>query len=341
MMLRKLFSLGLLLPLVVACAAGPAGDANADTGVPDWVLNTPDDPRYVHGVGSAPLRGDPAEARRAAADRARSDLISNMRVTVAGETTAWVERVREGATGPVTRGFAQEVRASVPETTLDEIEIVEAVPDGAEETLYVLARLDRPAATMRLGNQLRDIREQLDLFREREIPTGDRIRAVRALKPAAELIGRADSIEQQLSMVSTTGLPNRPVADDYADVLERLWEALNSLRLDIDDSGMESRLRSGLREGLIREGLRVGGDGSPDLIIGGELRLRNVQRGQDHFAFAEGEVVIREPDGRVIGQFRQELREASSDPGLAQDRVIGNLADSLGQSLGERLFQFL
>jgi len=336
---RFLHGLLLALPLaVVACGTTPEA---GHSGVPDWVLSTPEDLRYAYGVGSAPARGDQAHARRVATDRARSDLIQNLRVTVSGTTRSWVERVREDGAGPVTRGFAEEVQTRVPDTTLDELEVAEIVLDESDNTLYVLVRLDRPSATMRLSNELGRLRDRLDAFDNGQQSAQDRLAALRQLKPALALFAEAEALESQLSLVSRQPAVAAPVAESHAHILDQLRQALDALRIRIDDSEMSERVVSGLRAGLLEQGLRVGGDQEADLIIGGSLSVRTVARDRDHFAFAEGRVEVKDADGRLLGQFNHQLREGSTDPGLAEDRVLARLGESLGRALGENLLGFL
>lgn len=329
-----------LLALLIGCAGTPAEPD--ESGVPDWVLSTPEDPRYAYGVGSAPLlRGDRAEARRQATDSARSDLIQNLRVTVSGETRAWIERVRGEEGGPVSRGFVQEVHTRVPPTTLDEMEVAEAVLVPDDNTVYVLVRLDRPMATLRLTSDLNGIRNRLETFRDGGAPGEERIDTIRRLRPALDLIAEASQLEDQLRLVSTQPLSRARVVDSHAFVINELREALDSLRLQIDGSDMSERILSGLQGGLLSAGLRVGGSEPPDLIIGGDVSLRTVERAPDYFAFAEGRVVIYAPDGRLLGQFEHSAREGSSDPGLAEDRVLSRLGQTLGRALGEQLISIL
>lgn len=328
-----------LLALLIACAGTPT---EPETGaVPDWVLSTPEDPRYAYGVGSAPLRGDRAEARRQATDRARSDLIQNLRVTVSGETRTWIERVRDDEGGPVTRGFVDEVRTRIPPTTLDEMEVAEAVLVPDENSVYVMVRLDRPMATLRLTADLNGIRNRLEGFQGGAGPDEDRIATIRRLRPALALLAEASQLEDQLRLVSTQPLARAPVAESHAFIIRDLREALDSLHLQIDGSGMSERILSGLRGGLLAQGLRVGGNEPPDLIIGGDISLRTVERAPDHFAFAEGRVVIYSADGRLLGQFEHRAREGSTDPGLAEDRVLSRLGQTLGRALGEQLISIL
>ena len=339
-MKRSRFHPLLLLPLLTALLACAATPEESGPTVPDWVLATPHDMRYAYGVGSAPLRGDRAEARRVATERARSDLIQSLRVEVSGETRSWIERVRQEDDGPVTRGFFQEVRTRIPPTTLDEMSVADIAIDPNQDTLYALVRLDRPMATLRLSGELNQLRNRLDDYR-REAAGEGRLDTIRRLRPALELIARGGEIEDQLRLVSTQPLGRPPLADSHADILRRLSAALDSLHIELDGSGMSERVLGGLRRGLLEQGLRVGGTGEPDLAIGGSLDLRLVQRGPDHFAFAEGRVEVRNAEGRLLGQFEHRVREGSTDPGLAQDRVLARLGQSLGQALGEQLIHFL
>ncbi|MCP1727963.1 hypothetical protein J2T60_001963 [Natronospira proteinivora] len=339
MRLRPLLSLMLLGLAVSACATGP--EESAPGGVPDWVLETPEDLRYAYGVGSSPVRDDQAHARRIATDRARSDLIQGLRVTVSGGTVSWIERVREDGAGPVTRGFAEQVRTRVPDTTLDEMEMAEAVVDEASEVLYVLVRLDRSAATLRLSNQLNRVRDRLEELAGQVPNGGDRLALVRHYLPALEQFAQAEQLEEQLSLIARQAAMRDPVSQSHAHVLDQARDALDALRIQVDDEAFDSRIAHALKSGLLEQGLRVGGDQTPDLVIGGDIRIRTVSRDPDYFAFAEGDVVVRDAEGRALGQFRHRSREGSTDAGLAEDRVLSRMGDALGRDLGRHLIEFL
>jgi len=339
-MIRMTLLTLLLAGGLVACATSP--DEDQMSGLPDWVLNTPDDMRYAYGVGSSPVRGDQANARRIAADRARSDLIQGLRVTVSGETRTWIERVREDGAGPVTRGFAEEVRTRLPETTLDEMEIHDVVVDESSQVLYALARLDRSAATMRLSNELNRIRQRLDKVHDSAPASGEtgRLDRIRHYQPALEDFARAERLEDQLRLVSRQPITADPIASSHSHVLDASREALDALRIRIDDENTDERIASAIRSGLLDRGLRVGGDDTADLVVSAELTLRTVSREPDYFAFAEGNVVVSDADGRAMGQFRHRSREGSTDPGLAEDRVLEALGEQLGRTLGKHLMEF-
>lgn len=323
---------------LVACAAPPTEPA---TGAPDWVLSTPDDFRYAYGVGSAPVRGDQAAARRLAVDRARSDLVQNLRVTVSGRSHSWVERVRGDGAGAVTRGFVEEVRTRVPDTTLEELEVAEVVLDESDQTLYALVRLDRAGATLRLRSELNRIHDRLDDFRNGPDLERDRLAALRHLKPALELFARAEQLEDQLRLVSRQPVIIESVAVSHAFIIEQLRAAMDGLRIRVDGSEMSPRVVAGLKAGLLEQGLRVGSEQSPDLVVGGALSLRTVDRDPDHFAIAEGRVEVRDAKGRLLGLFRHQSRESSTEPGLAEDRALARLGEALGRQLGKHLFDFL
>ncbi|MFB6261851.1 MAG: hypothetical protein ABEJ96_05390, partial [Thiohalorhabdaceae bacterium] len=55
------------------------------------------------------------------------------------------------------------------------------------------------------------------------------------------------------------------------------------------------------------------------------------------FVFADGNVTVLDPDGNVIDEFQGRVKAGSVDPGVARDRAIGELAQSLGGKLGEAL----
>lgn len=333
--------IGLMLMLtagMVGCATSPPAD---DPGVPDWVLSTPEETRYAYGVGSAPLAGDAAEARRVATNRARGELLASMEVSVSGESRSWVERVRAGDNGAITRGFAEQTQSRIPETTLAGIEVAEVEADTAGETLYVLVRLDLPATRMRLSNELNRLHRRIEAAAAGNPEARDPLVVIRELGPAAALIEQASELESRLRLVSEGQLSRQPAVVEHADVLERLTTALEGLVIAVHGEEIPDRLRAELEAGLLEHGVRVGGDAPPHLIIDGNIRTRNVERGPDHFVHADAVVRVTDPDGRLLAQFNERVRVASTDEGLATDRAVRRLAAAVGETVGKRLFTML
>lgn len=328
----------LLVAGMVGCATSPPAD---NPGVPDWVLSAPDNMRYAYGVGSAPLTGDAAEARRVATNRARAELLASREVSVSGESRSWVERVRSGDSGAITRGFAEQTRARIPETTLAGIEVAEVEPDKAGETLYVLVRLDLPATRMRLSNELNRLHRRISAAAGGNTEADDPLAVIRELGPAVALIEQASEMESRLRLVSEGPLPREPAVVEYAGVLERLTAALDGLVIAVRGEEMPDRLRAGLEAGLLENGVQVGGNASPHLIIDGNIRTRDVTRGPDHFVHADAVVRVTNPDGRLLAQFNERVRVASTDEGLATDRAVRRLAAAVGETVGRRLFATL
>ncbi len=329
----------LLVVLVGACAVSPP-ETESD-GKPEWVIDLPEDGRHAWGVGSAPIHGDAGQARQTASDRARNDLLSQLRVEIEGETRTWVQRLRDSDGSEVTRGYSDQIRARVPEVSFDEMDIAEVAVDEAENVLYALARLDLPMAEMRLATELRRVRDKLDEL-SRVDADKQGMEAVRALKPAVELIAEGEEIERHLSMVSRGGPEREPVADAYSEVLDRLAEAMAGLRIALRPAGDTAEsLASALRTGLVEQGMRIVDEGELDLLVEFDFDIREVERAPDFFAYAEGRVRIRDGEDRTTAEFSERVREGATDPGLARDRVTRALAGQLGRTLGEEIWSSL
>jgi hypothetical protein len=330
-------SLIALIGLGGCAASSPAEDA----GVPEWVLSVPEDPRYAYGVGSAPLAGDVAEARRVATNRARGELLASMEVRVSGESRSWVERVRDGDSGAIARGFAEQTLARIPETTLSGIEVQSVEPDAAGETLYVLVRLDLPGTRMRLSTELNRLNRRIEAAAAGSPDTGDPLAVIRELGPAAALIEEARELESRLRLVSGGQLPMQPAEVEHADVLEELTAALDGLVVAVRGDEMPDRLRAGLESGLLENGVRVGGNSPPHLILDGNIRTRDVARGPDHFVHADAVIRVTDRSGRLLAQFNERVRVASTDRGIASDRAVRRLAAAVAETIGQRLFTML
>jgi hypothetical protein len=142
--------------------------------------------------------------------------------------------------------------------------------------------------------------------------------------------------------VSRRPLSGAPTGQRHAALLDDLAAALDRLRVRLESSeAMPPALRSGLSAGLISGGVRLVVNGNADLVLISEFQLRPVRRDRDHFAFAEGWVSVQDGEGRVLGEFSENVREAATDAGLAEDRAVRALAGRLGRSLGAALLDVL
>lgn len=309
--------------------------------LPAWVKNPPSRQGYAYGLGSAELYGDAASALNRAKDDARAEVIKAMRVNIASETTSRVERTTVNGESSVTRALMSEVRSRIPETEISNIDMVEQTVSRDTRQAYVLAQLDRRRAERNLRSKLDALDGRLARFRG--IPeSGDKVDQLKQLLPALELLEQARGIEEKLDLVAVEGFTGPVLSDKYAPVRERIVSLLDGLVIVLDPRGdTANQLNSELRRALLAEGMHIRQGGEGDIRLRYEAELREVTRGRDTFVFADGNTTVLDADGRIIGEFRERVKGAATDKGLARDRALEKLAGAMGKTLGKSLLDAL
>lgn len=317
--------------------SGPAASGE----LPAWVRNPPSRKGYAYGLGSSELYGDAASALNRAKDDARAEVVKTMRVNIASETRSRVERTTVDGESSVTRALMSEVRSRIPETEISNIDMVEQTVSRDTNQAYVLARLDRRRAERNLRSKLDAMDDRLSGFGE--IPaSGDKVGQLKELLPALELLERTREIEDKLDLVAVDGFTGPSLSDKYRPLRERIVTLLDGLVIVLTPDGdTAERLNSELRRALLAEGMHIREGGEGDIRLRYEADLREVTRGRDTFVFADGNTTVRNADGRIIGEFRERVKGAATDTGLARDRALEKLAGAMGKTLGKSLLDAL
>jgi hypothetical protein len=305
-------------------------------GLPSWVISPPASDEYVYGVGSAEISKDHDSAMDRARDRARSEILKRMEVTVSGETRTSVRREVEKGKSRVTRSVMNRVRTHVSATSLTHVQQVESHVDRAEDTVYVLLRLDRDAAQADLLSRLEEIDRRLRDIAERKTE-GSRLQRLEILMPALPLFEKRRQVLEKLDRLGKKG-PDCRLPPELSELRDRIGSLLDSLvvvlrPLDSTSAGLDS----GLRRALSRQGLRVRQSGRGDVFLRYQAELRRIERDGVHFVFAQGSVTVLNGKGDILNEFQEKAKAASQDTVLARDRAVSELASGLGQKLADSL----
>ncbi len=333
-----------VLALALAGCGGLSQPAERSAGeggaaLPAWVTDPPSGSGYAYGVGSAPIHADPASALARAQDRARTELLKRLEVTVSGRTRTTRRRTVEGGESRVTRSILDTVDSRVAETRLRHVEILETHAAEGGETAYALARLDRAAAQQALVGEIEALDARLREIAARD-PGGSRLQRLRALMPALGLFAERRAAWGKLRLVAA-GEPGRRLPEDLRALEERIQGLLDALEVALRPQDEPSRrTASALRRALTQEGVRVREEGEEgDLLLRYATAWRTLERDGRSFVFADGSVTVLDRRGAVINEFRERVKAGSVDAGLARDRAVGRLAEGLAARLGEGLLE--
>jgi hypothetical protein len=333
---------------VAGCAAPeaskPVSDVakRADSSLPVWVVSPPSSPGMAYGVGSIEVLADPASALKRAAELARLDLVSQLRVTISGESSQDTSEFR--TTGEETRvqqTLRQVARSQVPAVELDEVQIRDS--DVVNGYAYALAELDRNAAASRLKSAIRDIEEQLQQYRVlAETGTGSPVlKRLRDLLPAVKLFAQREAIAEKLALVSSSHRAPLLSAEDQR-LQQQIFDLIGQVRVVLvsEDAGAKA-IAGNVLESLTRQGLKVSAAGDADLVF--ELGVENdskVQQGT-YYAFMNTRIIIRDHSGRALSSLSAQARGVSGIENIARQKaaeaVANQLSDELAKTLTERL----
>lgn len=346
--LPQAFLGGLLAAVLGGCLGGPSGGPSgpsvqqkSGSDTPDWVTSSPSKAGYVYGVGSAQIHADPSTAINRAQDRARSELIKRLEVTISSQTTSRRSQKVEDGESQVTRSFMDRVESRVPETELANIEIINTYADEGGATAYALARLNRSRAQKTLANKIEEIDGQVRKIAANGPGTGSRLQRLEALVPALPLLEERSQIWGKLDLVAQ-GEPGHRLPSKFRDLKKRVAQILDSLVVGLQAKGQSNpQMDSTLRKTLVDEGVQVRQGRGDDLTLRYEAALRTVQRDGRNFVFADGNITVVDRRGSVIDEFQHRVKAGSVDEGVARDRAITRLAKGLGDKLGKTLLDSL
>ncbi|WP_200257168.1 LPP20 family lipoprotein [Halorhodospira neutriphila] len=316
-----------------------SSSSGSGDGPPPWVTSPPKKKGVVYGVGSAEIHVDAASAINRAQDRARTELVKRLEVTISGETTATRSREVEDGQSRVTRSVMESVKSQVSETELANIEIVKTYAAEGGGVAYALARLNRDQAESDLIAKIEDLDARIrEILEQDPGESANRLARLEVLMPALPLLAQRKQSVEKLQLVAERD-PGYRRPSEFRDLADRIASILDSLTVVLrsKESGFDRQMASMLRQTLVKQGVKVREGGSGDLTLRYEASLRAVERDDRSFVFADGNVTVLDGVGNAIDEFQERVKAGSVDPDLARDRAVGRLAEGLGSKLGESL----
>jgi hypothetical protein len=332
-----IFVLGL-----AACKASPikpSSELVQAFDVPDWVTNTPEQQGMAFGTGSADVWGDENDAVRRAGDAARVNLVSQLRVTISGDTYSDIEeRKATHKETELVQTMRNTIRSSVTSVELDEVKITESYVAG--KFAYALAELDRQKAASRITRQMAALEEEIIAINDRP-KDGDILEQVRTLLPALKLFSQRERLADQYALISISR--TKPALDEDLAIIQRqIYSLFNQLqiRLVMKNDGAQE-IAEGVVEALTEQGMRINNQGQFDLLVEVSAVLRPLEKNGLHYVFADSRVTIKDNQSRILSTFSRQAKGASGYAELArtkaEKRVANILASELATALVDRI----
>jgi hypothetical protein len=324
---------------LAACQSSPSKPSTAglkDTfDAPEWITNVPEQKGIAYGTGSADFWGDKSDAIRRAGEAARVNLVSQLRVTISGNSSADIqERKATGKETELVQTMRNTIRSSVPAVELDEVKITESYVEG--KYAYALAELDRQQASSRIGQQIRSLEDQIIAIDKRP-REGSTLEQVRVLLPALQIFAQRERLADQLALVSMQR--QKPaLTDPLATIQRQIYSLFDTLKIKMSmtDSGAQE-IAAGVIEALTEQGMRISYQGQYDLLIEVSVVLRPIEKQGLHYVFADSRVTIKDNASRILSTFSRQAKGASGHAELAQTKAEKNVASMLATELANAL----
>jgi hypothetical protein len=320
---------------LVACGSTPTKKMHSK---PDWIVNEPVVIGHVYGVGSATVYADEAKAIQQAQDVARVTMIQKLKVTVKGSFSQDTQEVRQTAKQTqLVKTVRNQISSSIPQAEIDNLVVEENYVDMESKVAYSLVHLDRVKASSKLRQRISVFDQQVvDL--SNSIPNDlSTLKQLQSISPALGLLEQRTRLAEQLQLIDMNNRTEYK-SDDLKAVETRIQGLFDSLKVSLTASNNTgSEIRSGLAESLTELGLRIS-QRTGDLNFFFKAELREVKKGGRYFVFADGQVEVKDNDGRVLSEFSEESKGVS---GASIEQAKYKAVQSLGKKLGNELAKSL
>ena len=307
--------------------------------LPSWVTKQPTDKTKAYGVGSMEVYGSPDQALKRAADFARADLVSRLKVTISATNSSRINEYTTDGETRLQKNISQTISSTIPTVTLDEVVIRDTYVD--DNYAYALAELDRTAAASRIKGQLQEVETELEMMKSAQVTGTGKLERLQQQLPALALFAQHDQLAEQYAFVATSRTrPQAPQAlRDYRDDILAAVKELD-VRLVLLDDGARI-MRGGLFETLTSQGLRLGESDTPDLSFEVSANLDSQQQDGNYYVFANARVNLRDSSGKVLSSFSDKARGVSGIQQNALNKASEKLAEQLSEELAATLTQRL
>lgn len=326
------------LMLLVGCSSNAVSPSAKSTNkkAPYWVTQPPQQSGTAYGIGSMELYGNPAEAIKRAAELAKLDLVSQLKVTVEGNFSHSISE-SSGTNQPtqIQQSVSNHVRSQTPAAELDEVQISETWVD--EKLAYVLVELDRHQAAARLRRDIADVDADLTAIAQLQ-PQGGRLQQLQPLLPALALIAKRENLSERVALVSTERR-GAPLSADLKALQNNIYKQIDALVVALEFTNEDAKqIEGSLLEALTAQGLRIQKNQAvADLTFAVSAKKTQKQQGGNHYAFVNTQVVIRDSQQRVLNAFSKEAKGVSGMGNMAQQKAAVETAKIITNELAVTL----
>ena len=347
--LRKTMTFSAIMLLVVGagvmsgCVTTVKKNApTLDDDRPEWLLNTPIERGALYGVGSAEVfGGNEAAALGRAKDFARVELIKQIEVDISGTVSQEISETVKNNTTTFTQNLSQTVSSKVPEFKLSNVIAVDSFNDKKNRQIASLVKLDVNKEKAVLAQQIASLDQQLvNIASEIEQTSASGMSKLRLASPALVLADQRAGLQARFNQLDASQRATPLIPPYIKTLISNIYQMIANLKVSITAEGEIVRaLQTGLISQLTSKGITISEPGTSDIEVLYSLHTNTVMRDGMAFAFTEGDVWIKDEQGRVVSAFKAKAKGTSVDRNVARTRSIEKLSSQLGTALLNSLFK--
>jgi len=307
---------------------------------PEWVHQPPERLGYAYGVASSDTYGSEARALESASDKAKADLLANIRVEMSSSTD-YNKKATMGFQGKMTlqETLNQKISSKTTAVELSGIKVSETWVDAKNKEAWALAELNTQVAAQQLLLQLNQLEKRL--LQRGTLPKAAKLERIRYLKPSLQELAERRLILQQLTFLGAATQIDAARAQAVEKIEAEITKLLASLGVELQLATNEAKaLQAKLASALTNLGFNlVNNDSDLRLVI--QLKSNKLERNGLSYVDASASAQINSASNRTLHVINAATRAVSSELSVANNKAVSELAEKLANSLIEGLYQNL
>ena len=333
------------MSLLVGCGGSPAVTSkptkNPTLPAPVWLIQPPIETGFLYGTGSAEVyAGDQAGAAARAKDMARLELVKQIEVNISGELEQEITETLQNNKSELTERLRQSVKGKVTSFELSHVMNVDSYFDESNKQVSILVRLDVNKELQSLHSRIEVIDQRFaEVVTEFENNEKQGMELLRLVASGLVLAEERSGIQARANTLSPTRQHVDVLTPEYRDFMRKAYALIGMLKVHVAAQGADrNSLAAALTAELNNKGINISEAEQADIRVEYDLSLNNVVQGETTFVITEGNVFLKDEQGRIVKTIQAKAKGASVDVKEAESRSIAKLSQQLGKELVDVLF---
>ena len=309
---------------------------------PEWLIQPPVEVGFLYGTGSAEVyAGDQAGAAARAKDMARLELVKQIEVNISGELEQEISETLKNNQSELTDRFRQSVRSEVASFELSHVMNVDSFFDESSKRVSVLVRLDVNKELQSLSSRIQSVDQRFaEVVAEFEGNTQQQgMDLLRLIASGLVLMEERSGIQARANTLNPTRQYVDVLSPEYRDFMKKAYARIGMLKVHVSAQGADKNsLTVALTAELNNKGINISEAEQADIRVEYDLIVNNVVQDGTTFTITEGNVFLKDEQGRIVKTIQARAKGASADAKEAESRSIAKLSQQLGRELVDVLF---